>query len=47
LALFGAGPGSRSHLFEGLGFYTAASVIAGVPAVMIDGEFAADFPLAR
>ena len=47
LALFGAGLGFRYHLVEGLGFFAAASVIAGLPHVMVNLDVAAGFALIR
>ena len=47
LALLGAGFGFRYHLVEGLGFYATASVLGGLPHVMVNGDVAAGFALVR
>jgi hypothetical protein len=47
LALFGAGLGFRYHLVEGLGFYATASIIAGIPNIVVNLDVAAGFALVR
>jgi len=41
------GTGFRYDLFEGLGFYAAASLLAGLPNVMITADLAAGFAVIR
>ncbi len=47
LAWLGVGTGFRYDLFEGLGFYAAASLLAGLPNVMITADLAAGFAVIR